>query len=125
MDGAAVFHFSISTVPEAIKRALEKNRADISSYKLVLLHQANKMMLDQIYGALAVAPEARFFFMEKLGNLSAASSPVLLAEALRLGKLDGGGRLLLSAFGVGLTWGTFSMNFAPNSARAADASTEF
>ncbi|MBO6102457.1 MAG: ketoacyl-ACP synthase III [Opitutales bacterium] len=125
MDGAAVFHFSISTIPGAIKKALAKNKADIASYDLVLLHQANKMMLDQIYGALGVPEERRFFFMEKIGNLSAASSPVLLAEALREGKLAGGGRLLLSAFGVGLTWGTFSMKFAPGSATPAKASTQF
>lgn len=125
MNGAAVFHFSISKIPNAIKSALQKNRADIDSYSMVLLHQANKMMLDQIYAQLGVPQEKRFFFMEKIGNLSAASSPVLLAEALRQGKMDKGGRLLLSAFGVGLTWGSFSISFAPNSCAASNASTEY
>ena len=125
MNGEAVFYFSISAIPKAIKTTLAKNGADISSYDLVLLHQANKMMLNQIYNSLGVSPEHRFFFMEKLGNLSAASSPVLLAEAFRQGKFDSGGRLLLSAFGAGLTWGTFSMKIAPHSVFPSKASTDF
>ena len=125
MNGEAVFHFSITAVPEAIRKVLAKHNAEISSYNLVLLHQANKLMLDSIYNELGVDGNRRFFFMEKIGNLSAASSPVLLAEALRAGKLDSGGRLLLSAFGVGLTWGIFSMKFPPNTKISAEASTEF
>ncbi len=122
MNGEAVFHFSISTVPNAIKSALAKNSADIASYKYVLLHQANLMMLNQIYQQLGVEKEKRFFFMENVGNLSCASSPVVLAELLRTGGLNEGGRVLISAFGVGLTWGTFSMSFESNSVKVCKES---
>ncbi len=123
MNGAAVFHFSISTVPDAISSLLRKEKVEISEYNAVLLHQANKTMLDQIYQKLGVAKEKRFFFMENIGNLSAASSPVLLAEAMKSGFIPQNGRFLLSAFGVGLTWGTFSMKL--DKFRASTASTEF
>lgn len=125
MNGAAVFHFGISKVPEAIAGLLEKKNRSIDDYNLVLLHQANKMMITQIYNALKVPEEKRFFFMEEIGNLSVASSAVLLAEALRVGKLENGGRVLLSAFGVGLTWATFSIKFAPHSCKAATGSIDF
>jgi len=125
MNGAAVFHFSISVIPEAIREALKKHALTSSDCRFVLLHQANKMMLDNIYNQLEIPAEKRFFFMEKIGNLSAASTPVLLAEALRQGKLEDGGRALLASFGVGLTWGVFSILFAPHSARASASSTDF
>ncbi len=124
MNGEAIFHFSITTVPGAVRKTLAKHNAEISSYDLVLFHQANKLMLDNIYNELGVDEKCRFFFMEKIGNLSAASSPVLLAEALRSGKLNSGGRLLLSAFGVGLSWAIFSMRFAPGGKISSKASTE-
>ena len=125
MNGAAVFHFSISKIPEEIRKALKKHSAETGDFSLVLLHQANRMMLDQIYAQIGASPEQKFFFMEKIGNLSAASSPVLLAEALRSGRLDKGGSVLGAAFGVGLSWGVYSISFAPESVRVSRASTEF
>ena len=125
MNGAAIFHFSISKIPEEIKKSLAKHSRKISDYKLVLLHQANKMMVEQIYSIIGAADEQKFFFMEDIGNLSVASSPVLLAEALRQGKLAEGGRVLGAAFGVGLSWGVFSIDFAPHSVKASNASTEY
>ena len=124
MNGAAVFHFAISTIPSAIRASLEKRQLSLDSCRYVLLHQANKMMLDNIYNQLKVPEEKRFFFMEKIGNLSLASTPVLLAEALRQGKFAEGGRALMAAFGVGLTWGVFSVNFEAHSVRASRASTD-
>ena len=125
MNGAAVFHFSISTVPEAIKQTFEKRGLSSSDYSLILLHQANKMMLDTIYNAIGATQEQRFFFMENIGNLSAASTPVLLAEAARQDKFKNGGKVLLASFGVGLTWGLISMSIKPCGIKAADASTVF
>ncbi len=124
MNGLAVFHFAISTIPSAARASLEKHGLTLDDCRFVLLHQANKMMLEHIYNQLKVPKEKRFFFMENIGNLSGASTPVLLAEALRQGKFAEGGRALMAAFGVGLTWGIFSVNFAPNSVRASQASTE-
>lgn len=125
MNGPAVFHFSISKIPGEIKKALQKYSESIENYSMVLLHQANRMMLDQIYAQIGVSDSQKFFFMEKVGNLSTAASPVLLAEALRSGKLENGGRVLGAAFGVGLAWGTYSITFKAGSAKASKAPTEF
>lgn len=106
MDGAAVFHFSLYKVPEEISKAMQKFGVSVADLDKVLLHQANKTMVDQIYKMLGVPPEKQFYFVEKIGNLSAASSAVLLAEALRRNAVAKNGRVLISAFGVGLSWGT-------------------
>jgi len=111
MDGAAVFHFSIYKVPESIRQALAKWKWTVEDCRYVLLHQANKTMVDMIYRSLNVAPEKRFYFMDEVGNASGASSPMLLAEALRQGKLKAGDKLILSAFGAGLSWGTVAMEW--------------
>lgn len=106
MDGAAVFHFSLYKVPEEISKAMQKFGVSLADLDKVLLHQANKTMVAQIYKMLGVPPEKQFYFMEKIGNLSAASSAVLLVEALRRGTVAQNARVLVSAFGVGLSWGT-------------------
>jgi 3-oxoacyl-[acyl-carrier-protein] synthase-3 len=62
-------------------------------------------MVDQIYRILKVPPEKRFYFMEAIGNTSGASTPILLAEAWRQGLIRPSMRILLAAFGNGLSWG--------------------
>lgn len=125
MNGPAVFHFSISKIPAEIKRALEKHSLKVSDADLVLLHQANKMMIESICKALDVPPEKRFFFMEDVGNLGAASTPVLLAEGLRSGRAAAGSKILISSFGVGLSWGTCLIKIGDPAAIAADADTQY
>ena len=63
--------------------------------------------------------------MEKYGNLGAGSSRVLLAEALRWGKISGSMNVLLSSFGVGLSWGTALIHFKSAEKIASSAETEF
>ena len=120
MNGAAVFHFSISKIPETINRCLQKRGLPLDRYKLVLLHQANKMMLHNIYNSIKATQQQRFFFMEKIGNLSAASTPVLLAEAMRTGKISKGDNILISSFGVGLSWGVCSVKFGDFTSSTAE-----
>jgi len=111
MNGPAVFHFSWHTVPDAIKAGLQKHQMTIEDFDLVLLHQANRTMVDMIYKVLGVPPEKRFHFMERVGNASGASTPMLLAEAWRQGLIKPGSRTLLASFGVGLSWGILAIEW--------------
>ena len=111
MDGPAVFHFSLYKVPEAIQQALTKWHWTVDDCALVLLHQANKTMVEIIYRALNVPAEKQFYFMEKVGNVAGASSPLLLSQALRQGKIKSGDKLLLAAFGNGLSWGAVAIEW--------------
>ena len=111
MNGAAVFHFGVSRIPDAVAEFLRRTGRTMAEFDTVLLHQANKMMLRQIYDRIGVPESKQFFFMERIGNLSAASTPVLLARALREGAIPDGGRALVVSFGAGLAWGLASLSF--------------
>ena len=112
MNGPAVFHFTATVVPDAIQFALAKWNWTIEECSLVLLHQANKTMLEMIYRELNVPPEKRFYFMQAIGNAAGASSPMLLAEALRQGKVKSGDKLVLSGFGNGLSWSVVGIEWS-------------
>ncbi len=125
MNGPAVFHFSIYKVPEVIKGALEKWSLTMDDIDLVVLHQANKTMMDQIYRSLEVPPEKRFYFIDKIGNLSGASTPVTLAEAWRQGAIKPGSRTLIASFGVGLSWGVASLRWPEKLPAPVDAPIDY
>jgi 3-oxoacyl-[acyl-carrier-protein] synthase-3 len=105
MDGPAVFHFSVYKVPEVIRGALSELGLTIDEIDNVILHQANKTMMDLIYKSLRVPPEKRFYCLETMGNSSGPSTPVALAEAWRQRRILPGSRTLMCSFGAGLTWG--------------------
>jgi 3-oxoacyl-[acyl-carrier-protein] synthase III len=105
MNGPAVFQFSLHVVPDAINKFLASTGNVISDYSSIIFHQANKMMLDGIYDRILATVEQRFYFIESVGNTSAASLPMALAEAARTGVVRPGSRTLFAAFGVGLAWG--------------------
>ena len=89
MNGAAVFHFSMTKIPEQISASLKRRNIGIDDIDLILLHQANKMMLEEIYRQIGIVDDSKkFFFMEKIGNRCRINS-VLLAGGLRCGKIIG------------------------------------
>ena len=105
MDGPAIFHFAVYKVTEVIKKAMQKMGLTIADFDMILLHQANKMMVDLIYRSIGATKEQCFYFLENVGNSSGASLPSLLAEAWRKGKIKPRSRTLLCSFGGGLSWG--------------------
>ncbi|MFZ0339716.1 MAG: ketoacyl-ACP synthase III [Terracidiphilus sp.] len=105
MDGPAVFHFSVYKVPEVIESAMQQLGITMDDIDLVILHQANKTMMEMIYKKLHVPIEKRFFCLERMGNSSGPSTPIALAEAWRQKKIRPGSRTLMCSFGAGLTWG--------------------
>jgi len=105
MDGPSVFHFGVYKMPGVIKEAINKAGLVMDDIDMVLLHQANKMMVDLIYNSLKVPKEKRFYFLEKVGNSSGASLPTLLSHAWKEGAIKPGSRTLLCGFGAGLSWG--------------------
>jgi 3-oxoacyl-[acyl-carrier-protein] synthase-3 len=114
MDGPAVFHFSVYKVPEVIKAAMNQLGITMDDIDLVILHQANKTMLEMIYKSLRVPLEKRFFCLERMGNSSGPSTPIALAEAWRQKKIRPGSRTLMCSFGAGLTWGVAVIKWPAN-----------
>ncbi len=105
MDGQEVFKFAVKRVPECISELLMQNNVEKDEIKYYLLHQANVKIIKSVAKRLGQDMEKFPVNLDKYGNTSAASIPILLDECNRFGMLKKGDKLVLSGFGGGLTWG--------------------
>lgn len=105
MDGREVFSFAVRQVPACIQEVLTKTGVRTEEVDLFVLHQANRRILATIAKRLAVDLERFPMNLDRVGNMSSASIPVLLDELNRAGRLKRGGRIVLAGFGAGLTYG--------------------
>ena len=105
MDGMDVFNFAISKVPKSIKQLLKETEHTIDDVDFLVFHQANRFMMDFFVKKLKISPERVPYCISKYGNTSSASVPLTIASELQ-GRLDGDHKVVLSAFGAGLSWGS-------------------
>lgn len=105
MDGKEVFKFAVRKVPEIVAKILEDAQMDPEEIKYFVLHQANLRILEAASKRLKIPMEKIPVNIERYGNTSAASLPILLDELKRDGKLEKGDKLVLAGFGAGMTWG--------------------
>jgi 3-oxoacyl-[acyl-carrier-protein] synthase-3 len=85
---------------------LDAAKLTLADIALVVLHQANVRIIDAAVEDLGIPREKLLMQIERYGNTSAGSIPLLLDEANRDGRLKRGDNLLVSGFGAGLAWGT-------------------
>jgi 3-oxoacyl-[acyl-carrier-protein] synthase III len=97
---------AVKRFAEAAEEALAHNGVGISDVKWVIPHQANSRMLQQVAKRLDVPYEKVYLTIEKYGNISSATIPIALDEAVRNGSITRGDLVVLTAFGGGLTWGS-------------------
>lgn len=106
MQGQDVFKFAVSMINQQIDAALRTLGIGANDIDCYLIHQANKRIIDTARSRLG-QPEEKFpTNIERYGNISSVSVPLLLDELLEEGRIKAGDRLLLSAFGAGMTTGT-------------------
>ena len=105
MDGKEVFKFAVRKVPEIVAQILEDAQMDPEEIKYFVLHQANFRILEAASRRLKVPMDRIPVNIDRYGNTSAASVPILLDELKRDGKLERGDKLVLAGFGSGMTWG--------------------
>lgn len=105
MDGQAVYKFAVSAVGQDINALLARAAMTPDDVDLFVLHQANQRILDAAQQRLKQPPEKFPHNIERTGNTSSASIPILLDELMQAGQLKPGMTLALSAFGAGLTTG--------------------
>jgi len=108
MAGREIFDFAIRDIPKNIIATLKKVKLDVDDVDYYLLHQANVRLIDKIAKKLGTSRLKFLTNIEKYGNTSAASIPILLAEAIAKGILilGSGQKVMLTGFGGGLTWGS-------------------
>lgn len=105
MNGADVFNFVSREVPKDFARLLEYSGQEVSSIDYFIFHQANSFINGFISKKLKLPEEKIPSTIHKYGNTSSVSIPLTVVSEL-FNKLDDHKRLLLSGFGVGLSWGT-------------------
>ncbi len=105
MDGQAVFRFAVRTVPQAILQVLKEAKISPDEVKYFVLHQANIRIIEAVAKKIGQPMEKFPTNLQKCGNISAASVPILLDHVNKDGKLQRGDKIVLAGFGAGLTWG--------------------
>lgn len=105
MNGADVFNFVIREVPKDFNRLLQYSGLELDGIDYFIFHQANSYINGFLANKLKLSKDKIPSTIEKFGNTSSVSIPLTIVSELR-NKLVGHKRLLLSGFGVGLTWGT-------------------
>ncbi len=112
MDGKKVFKFAVEAVPACIDAVLEKAGKTVEDVDFFVFHQANARIIDLAVRKYHVPPEKYYKNISEYGNTAAASVPLVLSELQDQGRIGPGSRMLVVAFGGGLTWGGALMEFA-------------
>ena len=104
MEGRFVFKHAVSRMPEVLEEALEAAGVKQADVSLFLFHQANLRINEYVANALEIPAHTVRNNLDRYGNCSAASIPILLAEAERDGVLLRGSLVALTGFGSGFSW---------------------
>ncbi len=105
MNGKEVFKFAVTQVPKCMDDVLAAAGKTLDDVDYVVLHQANERIVDHIVKKYNIPQEKCKKNMDRYGNTSAASVPILLSEMSQNGDIKPGDLLLCVGFGAGLTWG--------------------
>jgi 3-oxoacyl-[acyl-carrier-protein] synthase-3 len=105
MDGRAVFKMATTAMLAVSQEILARNGVSVKDLSLVLMHQANKRINEYCQKALEVPEEKVVHNIQRFGNTTAATIPLLWDEAARAGRLRPGDLVLMIAFGAGMNWG--------------------
>ncbi|MFE9999934.1 beta-ketoacyl-ACP synthase III [Streptomyces avermitilis] len=105
MLGRDTYRHAVERMTETSQRAAELAGWRIDDVDRFAAHQANARILDSVAERLGVPAERQLTNIARVGNTGAASIPLLLSQAAAAGRLGAGHRVLLTAFGGGLSWG--------------------
>ncbi|WP_168122318.1 beta-ketoacyl-ACP synthase III [Paenibacillus sp. HB172176] len=105
MAGNDVFKFAVRIMGSAAEEALAKAGISKEEIDLLVPHQANIRIIQSAMNRLRLSEDKAMINLHRYGNMSAASIPVALAEAVEQDRVKKGDCLVFVGFGGGLTWG--------------------
>ncbi len=105
MNGQEVYKFAVREVPIVIDKLLKKTNLGSDEIDWLVLHQANQRILDSVGERLKIPSQKILSNLEKYGNTSAATIPLMMDEAIRNNKIKQNDIIAISGFGAGLSWG--------------------
>lgn len=111
MDGHETFRLAVSALVSSTREAVVAAGLELDDVDLFVYHQANGRILTAVAEALGAPAERVLDVIAEVGNTSAASIPLALAQAAREGRLRPGEQILLGAVGAGFTWGAVTVEW--------------
>jgi len=111
MNGRDVFKFAVRVMGSAAEEALAAAGYGKADIDLLIPHQANIRIIQSALERLDLSEDKAMINLDRYGNVSAASIPLALAEAVEEGRVKEGDTLVLVGFGGGLTWGAAVLNW--------------
>lgn len=111
MNGKEVFQFATRIMIKSISQVLNKSNLSISDIDYIIPHQANIRIIDHVAWKLKIEREKFIINLDRFGNTSSASIPLALNEAHKEKTFCPGDRMIMVAFGGGLTWGAALLNW--------------
>jgi 3-oxoacyl-[acyl-carrier-protein] synthase-3 len=106
MKGQDIFKVAVRNLFSASKNALEAAGMTSADVDWICAHQANLRIIDQVTSRLQVPQEKVLINIDRVGNTSSASIPILVDENFRSGKIKKGDTVLMCALGAGISWGS-------------------
>lgn len=112
-EGQAVFKHAVYNMAEVSAEIMEKNKLNASDIAWLVAHQANKRIIEATAQRMGLGPEKVMMNIEKYGNTTAGTIPLLLWDYEK--QLKKGDNLIIAAFGGGFTWGSIWLKWAYDS----------
>ncbi|MEU6641283.1 beta-ketoacyl-ACP synthase III [Saccharomonospora sp. NPDC046836] len=111
MQGPAVFRHATARMAESSRTVMERAGWTVGDVDRFVGHQANIRILQATAKQLGLPADSLVVNIERTGNTSAASIPLAMVDGVKDGTLQAGDRVLVSAFGAGLTWGATALRW--------------
>ncbi len=105
MNGQEVYKFAVREVPIILENLFRTTNFSSDEVDWLVLHQANQRILDSVGDRLKISKEKILSNLEKYGNTSAATIPIMMDEAIRDNRIKQNDIIASSGFGAGLSWG--------------------
>ncbi len=106
MEGRPIFKWAVRIVEDTVTEALEEAGKTLDDVDMFIFHQANMRIITATVKAMGIDENKVFNNLDRYGNTSSGSIPLVLDEVYHQGRVKPGDLLLLSGFGAGLTWAT-------------------
>ena len=124
-DGQAIFKRAVKGMSESSERVMRQCGVTAADVDLVVPHQANLRIIEAVAKYAGIPMEKVMLTVHKFGNMSAATVPVALVEALADGRIRPGSLVLMPGFGGGLTYASLLVRWGDRVTPVAESSAEF
>lgn len=111
MEGSETFKFAVRKMEDTSTKVIEKSGLNIDDIDFLIPHQANMRIIESARKKLKLGEDKVYVNLERYGNMSSASIPVALDEAIKEGKIKDNDVVLFVGFGGGLTWGAVTVRW--------------